>query len=592
MTAEDIASRKNKLQNKIERISGYKWIQQMPEYSQLQALKQMLSQEKFTVVVLGEFSRGKSTFINALLGEALLPVDVLPETAVISAVSYGERPEVTVIHRDGTKERGIAEHSFLERFSAQAGAQEDVSYLQLKYPAPLLKNQIILVDTPGVSDLDEQRAEITYGFLPQADAVIFLLDATAPLKKTEREFILKRVVPQGIRQVIFVANKADQLDEEEDEGLEGKLRQRLQSTFGESCELFMISSRLALQGRQRRDEQMVKESQLLVVEARLIDLFAHGQREAVKLQRWEHIYQRLWTCILRRSQSKFMLLTANGQELQKKQQALEELLEAREQDDVQIQVYLQKNKKKLMAMLEKSLKFFHAHLEEEVEYQVGAYSGLDFKEFVETRLQRYIEHEIDNWLVLYGERMEKMVQKLGQSMAQGLARRFAKRVRLHALPQNWSGFQTYQMHLEAKDISDTDVKAGALAAAGGIGLTLAVGSALMPFASFVAMPFLRRKMHDHRLTVAKDALLPDLQHQLEACFMQLLQDLQQRVDELCRQTAGQVQDAYEELLLSYQQQIQDQMDLRQKDLQATELEQQEWQERLRLLADMKLAFPR
>lgn len=74
--------------------------------------------------------------------------------------------------------------------------------------------------------------------------------------------------------------------------------------------------------------------------------------------------------------------------------------------------------------------------------------------------------------------------------------------------------------------------------------------------------------------------------------MQLLQDLQQRVDELCRQTAGQVQDAYEELLLSYQQQIQDQMDLRQKDLQATELEQQEWQERLRLLADMKLAFPR
>ena len=53
----------------------------------------------------------------------------------------------------------------------------------------LLDKNITLVDTPGVSDINEQRCEVTYGFVPKANAVIFLLDAVAPLKATEKEFI-------------------------------------------------------------------------------------------------------------------------------------------------------------------------------------------------------------------------------------------------------------------------------------------------------------------------------------------------------------------------------------------------------------------
>lgn len=87
-------------------------------YTKLQELAQDIKNDFFVVVVLGEFKRGKSTFINALLGNDLLPTDVLPETATINALIYNEKPELQIIMQDGSVEKGTAERSFLERFSA------------------------------------------------------------------------------------------------------------------------------------------------------------------------------------------------------------------------------------------------------------------------------------------------------------------------------------------------------------------------------------------------------------------------------------------------------------------------------------------
>ena len=82
----------------MERLLKLGWVQDLPEGKQLKELTVFLEKENFTVVVLGEFSRGKSTFINALLGKSLLPMDVLPETAVLSALLYGDEPEVIIIY--------------------------------------------------------------------------------------------------------------------------------------------------------------------------------------------------------------------------------------------------------------------------------------------------------------------------------------------------------------------------------------------------------------------------------------------------------------------------------------------------------------
>ena len=88
-------------------------------YEKLTELQQDIKNDFFVVVVLGEFKRGKSTFINALIGNDLLPTDVLPETATINALIYNEKPELEIIMQDGSVECGQVERSFLERFSAK-----------------------------------------------------------------------------------------------------------------------------------------------------------------------------------------------------------------------------------------------------------------------------------------------------------------------------------------------------------------------------------------------------------------------------------------------------------------------------------------
>ena len=142
----------------------------------------------YTVVVLGEFKRGKSTLVNALLGTKLLPMDVLPETATINAIMYEETPRLTVVHRDGSTRKGEVSYDFLKQYSAREESSEaaQVRYIKIGYPCELLKNRVVLVDTPGVSDLNEQRSEVTYQFVPKSNAVLFVLDANAPLKKTEK----------------------------------------------------------------------------------------------------------------------------------------------------------------------------------------------------------------------------------------------------------------------------------------------------------------------------------------------------------------------------------------------------------------------
>ena len=153
-----------------------------PDTSVVQAmtkLQQELQDDYCNVVVLGEFSRGKSTFVNALLGTELIPMNVLQETACINKLVYSETPYVKVVYQDGNEEQGQADMSYLTMFSASNREMDfsRISHIEIGYPAEFLQNRVALIDTPGVEDMDQQRVDITYGYLPKANAIIFLLDA-------------------------------------------------------------------------------------------------------------------------------------------------------------------------------------------------------------------------------------------------------------------------------------------------------------------------------------------------------------------------------------------------------------------------------
>jgi GTPase Era involved in 16S rRNA processing len=191
-----------------------------------------LDDERFSIVVLGEFNHGKSTFINALLGGPVLPTGITPTTALLAHIAQGpsgKAPTATLVMDSGARKaidvkalgewltvEGVAEREAGEGANAnKAGKGDSVHHVELTHPAAILGDRVTIVDTPGVNDINEQRAEITYGYLPRADAAVFLLDATQILSASERQFLEERILRSTRERLVFVVAKADLLSESE-----------------------------------------------------------------------------------------------------------------------------------------------------------------------------------------------------------------------------------------------------------------------------------------------------------------------------------------------------------------------------------------
>jgi GTPase SAR1 family protein len=223
-----------------------------------------LDQGRFSLVVLGEFNHGKSTLINALLAlrdpwpvdaspaqpasEPFLPVGITPTTAVLTLIRHGERAAAEAVFEDGRRQP--IDPDKLAQWLTVAGTQttdESLSHVEIEHPAPLLREQITLVDTPGVNDINEQRADITYGYVPRADAALFLLDATQILTASERRFIEERILRSCRDRLVFVVSKADLLNDAELEEATQFARRHL-SGLVRAPAVFPVSAKRALAG--------------------------------------------------------------------------------------------------------------------------------------------------------------------------------------------------------------------------------------------------------------------------------------------------------------------------------------------------------
>jgi predicted GTPase len=222
-------------------------------------LVRKLTEDRFHLVVVGEFNHGKTTFVNALLGENALPVGVTPTTATIHHIHWAERPEAFVVSAAGDKRPLPFDE--VKRFAVGGGAADapqpiegepaaapaDVDHLEIGYPAPLLRERILLVDTPGVNDLSLQRADITYSYIPRADAVLFLLDAGQILKESERVFLNDKLLKASRDKIVFVITKWDLLSPEEQREALAYAKNHLSALVKEPV-VFPVSGETALGG--------------------------------------------------------------------------------------------------------------------------------------------------------------------------------------------------------------------------------------------------------------------------------------------------------------------------------------------------------
>ncbi len=235
----------------------------------LAEISQKIRENRFYLVVLGEFKRGKTTFINALLGEPLLPTAVVPLTSIVTMMRYGPEERVEVIFEDGRIERiSMQELHLFVTERGNPGNEKGVKRVEVSYPSPFLQDGVYLVDTPGVGSVFANNTEVTYSFMPKADAAIFLLAADPPISQSELAFL--KDVRQSIRKVFFVQNKVDRLDQDERiESMEFS-RSIIEKVLGvDSVEVHPLSAKLALKAKQENDSAKLQESYLPRLEALL-----------------------------------------------------------------------------------------------------------------------------------------------------------------------------------------------------------------------------------------------------------------------------------------------------------------------------------
>lgn len=256
---------------------------------------------RFTLAVLGEFSRGKSTLINALLGqETLLPTAIEPTTATVTVLVYGREPSVILRYEDGTEvtdvplerlpayvtgqdldgralQTELAETAAqlaeaeltqaeaeilarqLETSRAAAPPARALDQVEIQFPSDFLAGRIRLVDTPGIGSVNPRHGEATRRFVRQADAVLFLINTDPVISASECNFLT--FIQDYVDHFLFVVTKIDRFSAEERERSLWYTRETITEFAGiENPRIFPVSALQALQGQLEHDDELIAQS--------------------------------------------------------------------------------------------------------------------------------------------------------------------------------------------------------------------------------------------------------------------------------------------------------------------------------------------
>lgn len=212
-------------------------------HSNLAAARARVAEDRFNLVVLGEFKRGKSTLINALLGREVLPTGVLPLTSVVTAIGPGERDRLLIRYTDGhEQQQPLAELAEYVTEARNPGNRLGVEFARIELDHELLRAGLELVDTPGIGSIHSHNTQVAREFLPRVDAAVCVLDAGQPLSESERELFGEAA--QRVPRMLIVVNKIDHLDVADRADTLEFIRSALQDLFGDHrTELFAVSAR-------------------------------------------------------------------------------------------------------------------------------------------------------------------------------------------------------------------------------------------------------------------------------------------------------------------------------------------------------------
>lgn len=262
--------------------------------------------DHFEVAIVGEFKRGKSTLINALLGQEVLPADVLPATATLNRVTYSKDPYVVVEYKDGSSEKVDINHlaDYVTKLSYESEKKaETVKEATVYYDTDFCKNHVDIIDTPGLND-DEQMTNVTMSILPEIDAAVFVISANSPFSQFEKEFLENKMLTSDLGRIIFAVNCFGTFSKEDEDRIVETVEKRICSyvmdkakkVMGENSKEFAVYKRKigkpkvigvyakkALIAKENKDEQMLLESNFPTFES-VLETMLTKERGSITLQ--------------------------------------------------------------------------------------------------------------------------------------------------------------------------------------------------------------------------------------------------------------------------------------------------------------------
>ncbi|HTX62884.1 MAG TPA: dynamin family protein, partial [Acidimicrobiales bacterium] len=201
---------------------------------------------EYHIAVLGEFKRGKSTLVNALIGHQVLPSGVVPVTTVVTEVHFSAAHQgATVVFEDGTR-REVRSNEIAHYVSDRENPANrlGVRRVEVRVDAKLGAPGVVLVDTPGVASVNERQTLAAREALADSDGAVIVLSVDAPLSESEQG-LLQEVIDRGGR-LFVVVNKCDHLDAPELAEVRAFLLRHLDRLLGDDRAVYFLSARRAL----------------------------------------------------------------------------------------------------------------------------------------------------------------------------------------------------------------------------------------------------------------------------------------------------------------------------------------------------------
>jgi len=257
--------------------AAHLFVQRAPELSDLaQAAARVVEilDRPLLLTVMGEFNAGKSTFVNALVGEEVAPMGIVPTTATINVLKFGAERGGRVVYRDeSVRQVPWAEVGPLLRALDEAEAAR-IRFVEVLYPLPAL-SRVNIVDTPGLNSIRPEHEATARDFIAQADAVIWLFSCRQPGTASERAALT--AVREAHKKALGVVNQIDRL---EDEAQVAEVLAHLDAEFHDLVDaLVPFSAREALIGR--GDPGRLERSRLALLERTLEERF-FGRAKAIQ----------------------------------------------------------------------------------------------------------------------------------------------------------------------------------------------------------------------------------------------------------------------------------------------------------------------